>query len=85
MDGKFEMKELYSVVIKPTYPVEIGGIQYAAGEVIASFDKICEYTKIYFDKLDDDFNTADAETQIYEIVRVINQTVDENIARLFNI
>lgn len=40
MDVKFGMKELYSVVIKPTYPVEIGGIQYAAGEVIASFDKI---------------------------------------------
>ena len=40
MDREFGMKELYSVVIKSTYPVEIGGIQYAAGEVVASFDKI---------------------------------------------
>ncbi len=45
---------------------------------IEAFDKICEYTKMYFDKLDDDFNTADAETAIYEIVRVANQNVNEN-------
>ena len=45
---------------------------------IEAFDKMCEYTKIYFDKLDDDFNTSDAETQIYEIVRVVNQNVNEN-------
>ena len=51
--------------------------QFSKAEIEA-FDKICEYTKIYFDKLDDDFNTADAETQIYEIVRVINQNVNEN-------
>ena len=45
---------------------------------IEAFDKICEYTKVYFDKLDDDFNTADAETSIYEIVRVVNQNINEN-------
>ena len=43
---------------------------------IEAFDKICEYTKDYFDKLDDDFNTADAETAIYEIVRIANQNVN---------
>lgn len=43
---------------------------------IDAFDKVCEYTNDYFNKLDDDFNTADAETAIYEIVRVVNQTID---------
>lgn len=47
-------------------------------EEIAAFDKICEYIKEYFDKLDDDFNTADAETKIYEIVRIANQNANEN-------
>ncbi|MBO6119113.1 MAG: cysteine--tRNA ligase [Lachnospiraceae bacterium] len=46
-------------------------------EELSAFDKICEYIKEYFDKLDDDFNTSDAETQIYEIVRVANQNVNE--------
>jgi len=40
MEKESGMKELYSVVIKPTYNIEIGGKQYAAGEVIASFDKL---------------------------------------------
>lgn len=43
---------------------------------IDAFDKVCEYTNDYFNKLDDDFNTADAETAIYEIVKVVNQTID---------
>ena len=45
---------------------------------LEAFDKICEYIKEYFDKLDDDLNTADAETQVYEIVRIVNQNVNEN-------
>ncbi len=40
MNNEFGMKELYSVVFKATYPIEIGGIEYAKGEVIAAFDKI---------------------------------------------
>ena len=44
---------------------------------VEAFDKICEHIKLYFDKLDDDFNTADAETQVYEIIRLINQEVNE--------
>ena len=45
---------------------------------LEAFDKICEFVKEYFDKLDDDLNTADAETQIYEIVRIVNQNTNEN-------
>lgn len=40
MENEFGMKELYSVVFKATYPIEIGGTNYATGEVIAAFDKI---------------------------------------------
>lgn len=40
MNNEFGMRELYSVVFKATYPIEIGGITYASGEVIAAFDKI---------------------------------------------
>ena len=52
-------------------------------EEVEAFDKICEFTKVYFDKLDDDFNTADAETQIYEIVRVVNSVISENTSMEF--
>ena len=45
---------------------------------IDAFDNICEHTKNYFDRLDDDFNTADAEAEIYEIVRIANQNVNES-------
>ena len=51
--------------------------EYSKGELEA-LDKICEFVKEYFDKMDDDLNTADAETQIYEIVRIVNQTASEN-------
>lgn len=40
MDNEFGMQELYSVQLKSTYPIEIKGINFAAGEVIAAFDKI---------------------------------------------
>ncbi len=40
MNNEFGMRELYSVVFKATYPIEMGGINYASGEVIAAFDKI---------------------------------------------
>lgn len=36
----FSLKELYDVVLKSTYPIEINGIYFEAGEVIAKFDKI---------------------------------------------
>ena len=40
MDNEFGMQELYSVQLKSTYPIEIKGVQYATGEVVAAFDKI---------------------------------------------
>ena len=40
MDNEFGMQELYSVQLKSTYPIEIKGKSYAAGEVVAAFDKI---------------------------------------------
>ena len=40
MDNEFGMQELYFVQLKSTYPIEIKGINFAAGEVIAAFDKI---------------------------------------------
>ena len=40
MDKEFGMQELYFVQLKPTYPIEVKGQEIAAGEVVASFDKI---------------------------------------------
>lgn len=40
MDKEFGMQELYFVQLKSTYPMEIKGKEFAAGEVIAAFDKI---------------------------------------------
>ena len=40
MDKEFGMQELYFVQLKSTYPIEIKGIEFAAGEVIAAFDSI---------------------------------------------
>lgn len=40
MDNEFGMQELYFVQLKSTYPIEIKGINFAAGEVIAAFDRI---------------------------------------------
>jgi hypothetical protein len=40
MNNEFGLKELYSVVLKATYPIEIGGRIFEPGEVIARFDKI---------------------------------------------
>ena len=43
---------------------------------IEYFDKLIEYKNIYFNKLDDDFNTSDAITQIFEIVKIANLNKD---------
>ena len=40
MDKEFGMQELYFVQLKSTYPIEIKGKEFAAGEVIVAFDKI---------------------------------------------
>ena len=38
--AEFGLKELYDVVLKATYPIEINGRNIQAGEVVAAFDKI---------------------------------------------
>ena len=38
--NEFGIKELYSVSLKATYPIEIGGRSFEEGEVIAYFDSI---------------------------------------------
>ena len=40
MDKEFGMQELYFVQLKSTYPIEIKGKEFAAGEVVAAFDRI---------------------------------------------
>jgi len=45
--------------------------------------KISEHATKYFEKLDDDFNTSDAETEIYEIVRIVNSTAKEDSSIAF--
>lgn len=40
MENEFGLKELYSVVLKATYPIEMEGRKFESGEVIARFDKI---------------------------------------------
>ena len=36
----FGLKELYDVVLKTTYPIEVGNRKIEIGEIVASFDKI---------------------------------------------
>ena len=36
----FGLSELYSVVLKTTYPIEINGVKIESGEVVAAFEKI---------------------------------------------
>lgn len=40
MEHEFSMKELYDVFLKTTYPIEISGKRYEAGETLCLFDKI---------------------------------------------
>ena len=40
MDKEFGLKELYDLTLKATFPIEMDGRQFEAGEVIARFDKI---------------------------------------------
>ena len=40
MDYEFSMKELYDVFLKTTYPIEIAGKHYEAGETLCVFDKV---------------------------------------------
>lgn len=40
MEYEFSMKELYDVFLKTTYPIEIAGKQYEAGETLCVFDKV---------------------------------------------
>ncbi len=41
-------------------------------------EKIAEYTKKFDDAMDDDLNTADAVSAVFELVKFINTTADEN-------
>lgn len=48
-----------------------------------TINQAIEYVDKYFEKLNDDFNTSDAITQIYEIVRLANQTVNEQSNQIY--
>ena len=48
-----------------------------------NLSEIKKYVDLYFDKLDDDFNTADAITQVYEIVKLVNSKISEHSNILF--
>jgi hypothetical protein len=39
-NNEFGLKELYDLTLKATYPTEVAGKRFEAGEVIARFDKI---------------------------------------------
>ena len=39
-NNEFGLKELYDLTLKATYPIDIAGRKFEAGEVIARFDKI---------------------------------------------
>jgi hypothetical protein len=40
MENEFGLKEIYGLTLKATYPIEMDGRKFEAGEVIARFDKI---------------------------------------------
>ena len=40
MTNELNFKELYSVSLKATYPIEVGGRLIVPGETVASFDKV---------------------------------------------
>ena len=40
MENEFSMKELYDVFLKTTYPIEIAGKKFEAGETLCVFGKI---------------------------------------------
>ena len=40
MNTEFGLKELYDLTLKSTYPIEVEGRKFEAGEVVARFDKI---------------------------------------------
>lgn len=54
-----------------------------SNDELDAITKAIEYANIYFEKLDDDFNTADAITQIYEIITIANQNATANSSILF--
>lgn len=45
--------------------------------------KVEEYTALFCEKMEDDLNTADAITQIFELVRLANSTVKEESSKDF--
>jgi hypothetical protein len=40
MATEFGLKELYEVIIRAAYPIEVSGKTLEPGEIIAAFDKI---------------------------------------------
>ena len=38
--SEFSLKEIYDVVLKATYPMEINGIHFDIGDIIIKFDKL---------------------------------------------
>ena len=54
-----------------------------SNEELTAINKAIDFANIYFEKLDDDFNTADAITQIYEIITLANQNANANSSVLF--
>ena len=69
--AQFGFKELYSVLLKATYPMEIKGRKFEVGETVAAFDRISianfEEIKSYI-KLYKNFEVVKRYKKIYNLI-----------------
>ncbi len=54
-----------------------------SGSENESFDDVEKFRTQFEAAMDDDFNTADAVTAVYELVRFINKSIKENVSKAF--
>ena len=80
MEHEFSMKELYDVFLKTTYPIEIAGKQFEAGETLCVFDKvqISNFNEIK-NRITGHGGFADKETVFWEDTRGIDITLSQGI------
>ncbi|WP_078697292.1 cysteine--tRNA ligase [Caloramator quimbayensis] len=79
--SKAALDRLYNTIGNLEHIIEVSNEREPSEEEKEFLNKLLEYKNRYIEVMDDDFNTADGISVIFDMVRDINSSINENSAK----
>lgn len=79
--SKAALDRIYNTIGNLEHIIEVSQDKEISDEEKTFLNKLTDYKNRYIDVMDDDFNTADAISVIFDMVRDINSSINENSSK----